>query len=54
LSLDNSSPKKPAVLEPLITGLQSRGFCFQTLREHPQYKAWLDARASAASARPAK
>lgn len=27
----------PAVLEPLITGLQQRGFCFRTLREHPEY-----------------
>ncbi len=33
----------PAVLEPLLTGLKSRGFCFQTLREHPAYKAWIDA-----------
>jgi peptidoglycan/xylan/chitin deacetylase (PgdA/CDA1 family) len=29
----------PAVLEPLIIGLQQRGFCFATLREHPQYAA---------------
>lgn len=29
----------PAVLEPLITGLQARGLCFTTLREHPQYRA---------------
>ncbi len=29
----------PAVLEPLITGLQARGLCFSTLREHPQYRA---------------
>ncbi len=29
----------PAVLEPLITGLQQRGFCFATLREHPRYGA---------------
>jgi len=29
----------PAVLEPLITGLQQRGFCFVTLREHPAYAA---------------
>lgn len=29
----------PAVLEPLITGLQARGLCFATLREHPQYRA---------------
>jgi peptidoglycan/xylan/chitin deacetylase (PgdA/CDA1 family) len=34
-------PWAPAVLEPLITGLQSRGFCFQTLREHPDYRAWI-------------
>ena len=47
-------PWAPAVLEPLITGLQSRGFCFQTLRQHPQYKAWMDARAGAAPAQPAK
>lgn len=25
----------PAVLEPLITGLQARGMCFATLRDHP-------------------
>jgi peptidoglycan/xylan/chitin deacetylase (PgdA/CDA1 family) len=30
-------PWAPAVLEPLIAGLKSRGFCFATLREHPQY-----------------
>lgn len=29
----------PAVLEPLITGLKARGFCFATLREHPQFAA---------------
>jgi peptidoglycan/xylan/chitin deacetylase (PgdA/CDA1 family) len=29
----------PAVLEPLIEGLKSRGLCFATLREHPQYAA---------------
>lgn len=28
-------PWAPAVLEPLITGLQQRGHCFVTLREHP-------------------
>jgi peptidoglycan-N-acetylmuramic acid deacetylase len=28
-------PWAPAVLEPLITGLQAQGFCFATLREHP-------------------
>jgi peptidoglycan-N-acetylmuramic acid deacetylase len=29
----------PGVLEPLIVGLKERGFCFATLREHPDYKA---------------
>lgn len=28
----------PAVLEPLIVGLKDRGFCFRTLREHPDYR----------------
>jgi peptidoglycan/xylan/chitin deacetylase (PgdA/CDA1 family) len=32
-------PWAPAVLEPLIEGLKQRGFCFATLREHPQYTA---------------
>lgn len=31
----------PAVLEPLIVGLKARGFCFETLREHPLYKDWI-------------
>ena len=31
----------PAVLEPLIEGLKTRGFCFRTLREHPDYRAWV-------------
>jgi peptidoglycan/xylan/chitin deacetylase (PgdA/CDA1 family) len=30
-------PWAPSVLEPLITGLKDRGFCFRTLREHPDY-----------------
>jgi peptidoglycan/xylan/chitin deacetylase (PgdA/CDA1 family) len=30
-------PWAPAVLEPLIVGLKSRGFCFATLKDHPQY-----------------
>jgi peptidoglycan/xylan/chitin deacetylase (PgdA/CDA1 family) len=34
-------PWAPAVLEPLIVGLQARGFCFATLREHPQFKPWM-------------
>ena len=29
-------PWAPTVLEPLITGLQAKGFCFKTLREHPE------------------
>ncbi|MGH6628068.1 MAG: polysaccharide deacetylase family protein [Burkholderiaceae bacterium] len=33
----------PAVLEPLIVGLKDKGFCFQTLREHPDFKAWIAA-----------
>jgi peptidoglycan/xylan/chitin deacetylase (PgdA/CDA1 family) len=31
-------PWAPAVLEPLISGLEKKGFCFATLREHPAYK----------------
>ena len=34
-------PWAPAVLEPLIVGLKERGFCFRTLREHPQYAGWI-------------
>lgn len=34
-------PWAPAVLEPLIVGLQARGFCFETLRQHPDYKTWI-------------
>lgn len=33
-------PWAPAVLEPLIKGLKTRGFCFRTLREHPDYAKW--------------
>ena len=33
-------PWAPAVLEPLIEGLKAKGFCFATLRDHPQYNAW--------------
>jgi peptidoglycan/xylan/chitin deacetylase (PgdA/CDA1 family) len=28
-------PWMPANLEPLISGLERKGFCFATLREHP-------------------
>jgi peptidoglycan/xylan/chitin deacetylase (PgdA/CDA1 family) len=30
-------PWAPADLDPLITGLKQKGFCFATLREHPDY-----------------
>ncbi len=36
-------PWAPAVLEPLLLGLKARGFCFATLREHPDYRAWVAA-----------
>ena len=36
-------PWAPAVLEPLVTGLQARGFCFRTLREHPDLRDWIAA-----------
>lgn len=32
-------PWAPAVLEPLISGLERKGFCFATLRSHPAYRA---------------
>jgi len=32
-------PWAPAVLEPLLVGLKDRGFCFETLRNHPQLGA---------------
>ncbi len=34
-------PWAPTVLEPLIVGLKERGFCFETLRQHPDYSAWI-------------
>ncbi|WP_454764241.1 polysaccharide deacetylase family protein [Cupriavidus campinensis] len=36
-------PWAPAVLEPLLTGLEQKGFCFATLREHPRYRDWFQA-----------
>ena len=27
----------PKVLQPLIAGLKARGFCFATLRDHPDF-----------------
>jgi len=29
----------PANLEPLISGLEQKGYCFATLREHPDYRS---------------
>lgn len=34
-------PWAPAVLEPLIEGLKAKGFCFVTLRDHPDYRSWV-------------
>jgi peptidoglycan/xylan/chitin deacetylase (PgdA/CDA1 family) len=34
-------PWAPANLEPLIVGLKERGFCFETLRNHPAYRDWI-------------
>ena len=31
----------PAVLEPLVEGLQRKGYCFATLDTHPAYKGWI-------------
>ena len=36
-------PWAPADLEPLIVGLKAKGFCFETLRQHPAYRAWIAA-----------
>ena len=34
-------PWAPAALEPLIVDLRAKGFCFATLREHPDLRPWL-------------
>ncbi|MBU1358124.1 MAG: polysaccharide deacetylase family protein [Gammaproteobacteria bacterium] len=34
-------PWAPADLEPLIVGLKAKGFCFETLRQHPAYRGWI-------------
>ncbi len=34
-------PWAPAVLEPLIVGLQAKGLCFAPLRDHPVYRYWI-------------
>ncbi len=36
-------PWAPTVLEPLLVGLKEQGFCFRTLRDHPDYRAWIAA-----------
>lgn len=45
-------PWAPAVLEPLIVGLQQRGFCFATLRDHPRHQRWIASQTSTPGARP--
>ena len=47
-------PWAPTVLEPLIMGLQSRGFCFKTLRTHPDYAEWIQSSGSTTAPKPAK
>ncbi|MEO8299190.1 MAG: polysaccharide deacetylase family protein [Burkholderiales bacterium] len=37
-------PWAPAVLAPLIAGLQLRGLCFETLAEHPAYRSAIQQR----------
>jgi hypothetical protein len=41
--MSRQDPWAPAVLEPLIIGLKQRGFCFSTLRDHPDFSARLAA-----------
>jgi len=31
----------PAVLDPLVTGLKQKGFCFATIDQHPDYREWV-------------
>jgi len=31
------------VLEPLLSGLEARGFCFASLKTHPVYQDWIAA-----------
>jgi peptidoglycan/xylan/chitin deacetylase (PgdA/CDA1 family) len=44
-------PWAPGVLDPLLTGLQQKGFCFATLREHPDYRTLFERTAGTASKR---
>jgi peptidoglycan/xylan/chitin deacetylase (PgdA/CDA1 family) len=36
---ERQDPWAPAVLEPLMAGLEQRGLCFAPLRDHPRYAA---------------
>jgi peptidoglycan/xylan/chitin deacetylase (PgdA/CDA1 family) len=40
-SRSHQPPWALTVLDPLIAGLQERGFCFATLRDHPAYRDWI-------------
>jgi peptidoglycan/xylan/chitin deacetylase (PgdA/CDA1 family) len=40
-------PWAPAVLEPLLSGLEQKGYCFATLRENPAYRAQFERHAQA-------
>ena len=37
-------PQMPVGLDALITGLKAQGFCFQTLRQHPDVRDWMASR----------
>ena len=54
VSLPEQLAWAPSVLEPLVTGLQARGFCFKTLRSHPAYSGWIQTQASTPAPTPAK
>lgn len=45
-------PWAPAVLEPLVSGLKQKGFCFATLDQHPDYREWVKKYARSASVQP--
>lgn len=45
-------PWAPAVLEPLLSGLEQKGFCFATLREHPEIGKRLQSGVSMKGSRP--
>lgn len=39
-------PWAKGVLDPLLAGLIDKGYCFQTMDQHPLYKAWVEANSS--------